>query len=89
MIYEKLPVVLLSELATEKSDSTNHVIADYVLTHQKEIKEMGIKELAAECHVGTGSVSRFVRDIGLKDFTELKNILIKNKRYFPESSWQI
>jgi len=82
MIYEKLPVVLLSELATEKSDSTNHVIADYVLTHQKEIKEMGIKELAAECHVGTGSVSRFVRDIGLKDFTELKNILIKNKSSF-------
>ena len=42
MIYEKLPVVLLSELATEKSDSTNHVIADYVLTHQEIIKEMGI-----------------------------------------------
>ena len=82
MIYQKLPVVFLSELAAEKKDSTNYVIADYILTHQEQIMHMGIKELANACHVGTGSVSRFVRDIGLSDFNELKQILSDNKSHF-------
>ena len=75
MIYEKLPVVLLSTLASEKKDTTNALIAGYVLAHQEEVAAMGIKELAAACHVGLGSVSRFVREIGLRDFSELKQIL--------------
>ncbi len=82
MIYQKLPVVFLSELAAEKKDSTNYVIADYILTHQEQIMHMGIKELANACHVGTGSVSRFVRDIGLSDFNELKQILADNQDHF-------
>lgn len=93
MIYPKMPVVLLSTLASEKSDSTNHIIAQYILSHEKEFYHIGIKELAERCHVGTGSVSRFVRDIGLEDFSELKEILRSNNATFESfktssSSWQ-
>ncbi len=75
MIYEKLPVVLLSTLASEKQNSTNKAIADYILTHREEASSLGIKELSEKCHVGTGTVSRFCREIGLEDFSELKQIL--------------
>ena len=75
MIYDKIPVVFLSTLASEKNDSTNKIIAEYILAHQNEIQGISIKELAAACHVGTGSISRFVRDIGLNDFSELKMLL--------------
>lgn len=80
MIYDKLPVVFLSTLAAEKKDSTNKIIAEYILAHQDEIRNISIKELAAACHVGTGSLSRFVRDIGLNDFAELK-LLLTNASY--------
>lgn len=75
MIYGKLPVVFLSTLASEKSGTTNHVIAEYLVNHTDEAKELGIREMAEKCHVGTGSVSRFCKDIGLQDFAELKEIL--------------
>jgi hypothetical protein len=75
MIYEKFPVVFLSMTASEKSGSTNRVIADYILEHQEEVSRMGIKQLAELCHVGTGSVSRFCRDYGLEDFSQLKRML--------------
>ena len=75
MIYGKLPVVFLSVMATEKKGSTNSVIASYILEHMEDMRDLGIKELAARCHVGLGSVSRFCREIGLQDFVELKELL--------------
>ncbi len=75
MIYDKLPVVLLSTMAAEKSTSTNHTIAAYILTRRAEIADMGIQQLAEACYVGTGSISRFVRDIGLSGFNELRTLI--------------
>ena len=75
MIYDKLPVVLLSTLATCSEGDTNYVIASYILNHVDDVKALGIKDLAKRCHVGTGSISRFCREIGLDSFTELKNSL--------------
>lgn len=75
MMYGKLPVVFLSVIASEKSGTTNSVIATYILNHMDEVKGLGIKELAGRCHVGAGSVSRFCKEIGLRDFVELKEIL--------------
>lgn len=74
MIYDKLPVVLLSTLAAEKSTSTNHMIAAYILSHRDEVMNMGITQLAEACYVGTGSISRFVREIGLSGFSELRTL---------------
>ena len=75
MIYDKLPVVLLSTMAAEKSTSTNHMIASFILSHRDEVKDMGITQLAEACYVGTGSISRFVREIGLSGFSELRTLL--------------
>lgn len=71
MLYGKIPVALLSAMASEKNHSTNSVIAAYMLTHRKELPHMKIQQLAAACHVSVSSVSRFCREIGLQDFSEL------------------
>lgn len=75
MLYSKLPVVFLSVIASEKSGTTNSIIATYILNHMDEVRELGIKEMADQCHVGVGSVSRFCKEIGLRDFVELKELL--------------
>lgn len=81
MIYEKLPVVLFSALSTYREDETNHVIATYILNHIDEVKDFGIKDLAQSCHVGTGSISRFCREIGFNNFAELKKSLHDSTSY--------
>ncbi|MBO7673976.1 MAG: MurR/RpiR family transcriptional regulator [Atopobiaceae bacterium] len=72
MIYNKLPVALLSLLATEDADSTNAQIASFLMEHAHEAGDLSIKGLAAACHVGTGTVSRFARDAGFESFAELR-----------------
>ncbi len=75
MIYGKLPVVLLSTLASKDPGSTNSVIARHILSHPDHVATLGIKDLANECNVGIGSISRFCKEIGLADFLELKTLL--------------
>lgn len=75
MIYEKMPVILLSTLATSKEGSTNAFIASYILNNPQMVKKMGIREMANACHVGLASISRFCREIGLQDFKELKDMI--------------
>lgn len=79
MIYSKLPIVLLSAIASEKNGSTNGTIAAYILTHLEEMKSMGIMEFAKNCNVSTSSISRFCKDIGLIDFAELRKIIIETQ----------
>lgn len=86
MIYGKLPVVFLSTLASEKQDSTNSQIARYILEHLNEMKDMSIKEMASDCHVAMSSISRFCKEIGLKDFAELKELLMTPDFSFEEQS---
>lgn len=83
MLYGKLPVVLLSIAATEKGDSINSLLASYILRNAGKVAGMGIKELAADCHVGIGSVSRFCREIGLESYGELQQLLS-----IPENEFQ-
>lgn len=75
MIYGKLAVVMLNSIAAEKADSTNSIIAQWLLAHQKEMKTMTIQEAAKGAHVGIASVSRFVRELGFEDFRELRELL--------------
>lgn len=86
MIYGKLPVVFLGVVASEKSGSTNSAIASYILEHIDEVKDLGIKEMAGKCHVGTGSISRFCKDIGLRDFAELRELLRSGDENFEPYS---
>lgn len=84
MIYDKLPVVFLSTIASEEKDSTNSQIAACILDHLQDMQHIGIRELAAECSVAMSSVSRFCKDIGLRDFAELKDLLLSTSLYFQE-----
>lgn len=86
MIYPKLPIVFLSTIASEKAGSTNSQIASYILDHLSEVKDMGIKEMANQCHVAISSISRFCKEIGLQDYAELRELLTGTELYFEEIS---
>lgn len=86
MIYDKLPIVFLSTIASEKRDSTNSQIASYILDHLNQLQSIGIKEMASECNVAVSSISRFCKEIGLRDFAELKELLLSTDLYFEEHS---
>ena len=85
MIYGKLPVVFLSTIASEKKDNTNSQIAAYLLDHLEESRSMGIRDLAEACSVSVSSLSRFCREIGLRDFAELKELLLTSDLHFQTS----
>ncbi len=78
MIYGKLSVVFLTTLASEPSSSTNHHIAKVILEQINDFKNISIVDLAQLCNVGTGSISRFCKDIGLQGFSELKELLCQS-----------
>lgn len=86
MIYSKLPIVFLSTIASEKSGSTNFIIATYILNHLDQLQHTGIKDLAAHCHVAVSSISRFCKEIGLNDFMELRELLLSPSLYFENQS---
>lgn len=73
--YGKLPIVLLSELAAGKEDSNNCRIARYLLERLDDLEDVSVELLSAECFVSKSTVSRFCRDIGLEDFSELRDLL--------------
>ena len=89
MIYQKLPVVFLSIIASEKKGSTNSEIASYLLNHLDEMQNIGISEMAKRCHVANSSISRFCKEIGLQDFNELKELLLEQNIYFEKQSNQM
>ena len=86
MIYDKLPIVFLSTIVSEKNGSTNCVIATYILEHLEDMQNMGIKDIAKKCNVAVSSISRFCKEVGLKDFVELKELLLSTNLYFEEQS---
>ena len=47
-------------------------VATYILDHPSKIKLMKIKELAKECKVSEGTITRFVKETKFKNFQELK-----------------
>lgn len=75
MLFRKLPIVFLSALVSENDGSTNCHIASFILENLDSVKSMSISEIAAICHVSVSSVSRFCKEVGLEDYSELKEIL--------------
>lgn len=80
----KLPVVLLSTLSSMENDSVNFVIASYLLEHCSDPDSLTIQKISDACHVGIASVSRFVREIGLSNFSDLRNIAFTNDYSFQK-----
>ena len=71
--YGKLRIILLSEMAAGKQDSYRCRIAEYLL--KRLGKPVSVEEVASACYVSKSAVSRFCRDIGLEDFSELKDLI--------------
>ena len=88
MIYDKLPVALLSALSTGRANTANAAIAQYLVSHLDTVGDISVKGLASACNVGTGSVSRFCRDVGFQDFDELRSSLAAARRTFEVASDQ-
>ena len=72
-----LIIILLSLINSEVHDSNNYKIAKYILENLNDLEDCTITELAKRCYVSNSSVSRFCRDIGLKDYNGLKNQIAK------------
>lgn len=47
-------------------------IADYIIDNPEASKNITIKDLAGECQVAESTITRFVHEIGFKNFQELK-----------------
>lgn len=86
MFYGKLPILLLAEIASNSINTTNSQIASYILNHFEEVRNDSIKELAAKCFVSMSSVSRFCKDMGLHDFTELRELIAETDLNFEVTS---
>lgn len=82
MIYNKLVVSLLSALAIERQSTTNSVIARYLVTHASDLDDITIRGVASACNVGTGSVSRFCREVGFDGFDELRRAIVETDHSF-------
>ncbi len=90
-----LMIILLSTINSEPIDSNNYRIAHYILENIESLEDVSITELSKVCYVSNSSISRFCRDIGLKDYNELKSQIAKygaareyakNKFYFKDEN---
>lgn len=53
---------------------SDHLIAAYILKHVNEMKNITIQDMAQECYTSTSTISRFVKEIGFRSLTELKDV---------------
>ena len=67
--------MFLSEIVSCRRDSTSGHLAAYILDHLEEIKHDSIRDLSAKTHTSISSISRFCREIGMRDFAELKELI--------------
>ncbi len=84
MIYDRLQVALLSTLLSEKAGSPYALIAQYLLAHAGRPDTLSVKAVAQECHVGTGTVSRFAKDVGFASFADLCAACAETRANFDE-----
>ena len=82
--YEKLPIILLSELASGREDSYNCRIAAWLLRHLGE--QVSADDVAQSCFVSRSAVSRFCREVGLEDFYALREMLAASGKHFERIS---
>lgn len=80
--YGKLPILLLTELASGEWDSPNSRIAEWLLEHLNREDDVTMEQIASECFVSNSAVSRFCRSIGLEDFKELRRLWQENRQSF-------
>ena len=87
MSINKLPVVFLSEIVSSKANTVNAHIAAFILRNMSLIPGYSIRELAKQVNASPATISRFCRDIGLKDYNELKLLASQTHPRFTISSY--
>lgn len=65
-------IILSSTINSEPKDSNNYKIAKFLIENISTLEDITLTDLAKQCYVSNSSISRFCRDIGLKDFNALK-----------------
>jgi len=70
-------IILSSTINSEPKDSNNYKIAKFLIENISILEDITLTDLAKQCYVSNSSISRFCRDIGLKDFNALKNQLAR------------
>lgn len=63
---------LLFVLNHNDKDDTDFIIAWYLITHLRKIKDISIYKIAEECFVSRSSIQRFIKNIGYESYTQLK-----------------
>lgn len=61
--------------AYAKLNATDLFIWTYIAANKKKCSQMGIDELAKQCNVSRTTITRFVKKIGMKGFSEFKVLL--------------
>lgn len=82
--YGKLPILLMAELASGEWDSNNAVIASWLLENLQKTEDISVEQLAKACYVSKAAISRFCREIGLEDFSELRELWREEQQAFPQ-----
>lgn len=79
-------------LDTASEDSTEYRIAEFLLKNCYRRKQITIQEAAENCYVSKATVSRFCRQIGYDDFSELNEALLqayeRSDHYKFEEYWK-
>lgn len=68
-------IQLLNIINTSSENETDHILAEYMLHHLKEMQDMTIYQISDQCYVSTATISRFVRHLGYKNFNQLRDNL--------------
>ena len=63
---------LLAILNKTDVKDTEFIIAEYIITHMREMEHISIYKVAEDCYLSRSSVQRFVKDIGYESYTQMK-----------------
>ncbi len=63
---------LLAILNKNDEKDTEYIIAEYIITHLREMADISIYKVAEDCYLSRSSVQRFVKEIGYESYTQMK-----------------
>ena len=64
-------------------------IAQYLIDHPEDCKSITINDLAEKCQVAESTISRFVKEMGLTSFQQLKILLAEHLSSMHDVSSQL
>ncbi len=80
-IFNSIQVIM----DTLDESDINYVISRKLLEYiHKDIDDLSITVLAEECFTSPSTITRYTKNLGFKNFIDLKNSLIRNKEFLKE-----